>query len=157
MCIWLLAVMPKSNWWWTRSLWQHLLQFKYIEIKWEEFMPDAFWTDPQRKLNLWTLTAGNEFKSSFPVFEAGPNGGKNTDPKIRERLLPLFNLGVGVGVMEASKIHWLGTPIRSIISWSIDEASFCLRSTSTIPTSQSTSAECTSSQPCSKSIQSEER
>ena len=87
--------MPKSNWWWTRSLWQHLSQFMYIEIKWEEFMPDAFWTDPQRKLNLWTLTAGNEFKSSFPVFETGPNRGKNTDPKIRrkkERLLPLLIL-----------------------------------------------------------------
>lgn len=112
--------------------------------------------DSYKKLNRCTLTGGNEFKSSFPVFEAGPKGGKITDPKIRERLLPLFNLGVGVGVMEASKIHCLRSPIRSII-WSIAEASFCLRSTSTIPTSESTSVECTSSQPCSESIQSEER
>lgn len=58
--------------------------------------------DSYKKLNRCTLTGGNEFKSSFPVFEAGPKGGKITDPKIRERLLPLFNLGVGVGVMEAS-------------------------------------------------------
>ena len=157
MCIWLLAVMlnqindEREDY--DSTCCQ---QFMYSEFKWEESM-DAFWKILTENWIDVRLRLVMNLRTPFLSSKPAPTKAKTLTQRSGKDFCPfLIWEWMWELHLEASKIHCLWSPIWSII-WSIAEASFCLRSTSTIPTSESTSVECTSSQLCSESIQSEER
>ena len=157
MCIWLLAVMlnqindEREDY--DSTCCQ---QFMYSEFKWEESM-DAFWKILTENWIDVRLRLVMNLRAPFLSSKPAPTEAKTLTQRSEKDFCPfLIWEWMWELHLEASKIHCLRSPIWSII-WSIAEASFCLRSTSTIPTSESTSVECTSSQLCSESIQSEER